>query len=86
MHKLDRLAGTIRYWRTRVLAYRRTRVSNGRPKAMTLLVKKVKSVGLGFRNFANCRFRLLLHCASDGRLPRPPESEAAAPAQLRRTE
>jgi transposase len=27
-----------------------------------LLIKKVKRVGHGFRNFTNCRLRLLLHC------------------------
>ena len=27
-----------------------------------LLIKKVKRVGHGFRNFANYRLRLLLHC------------------------
>ena len=29
---------------------------------MNLLVKKVKRVGHGFRNFTNYRLRLLLHC------------------------
>jgi hypothetical protein len=29
---------------------------------MNLLIKKVKRVGHGFRNFANYRLRLLLHC------------------------
>jgi transposase len=29
---------------------------------VNLLIKKVKRVGHGFRNFANHRLRLLLHC------------------------
>jgi hypothetical protein len=29
---------------------------------MNLLIKKVKRVGHGFRNFTNYRLRLLLHC------------------------
>jgi hypothetical protein len=29
---------------------------------VNLLIKKVKRVGHGFRNFANYRLRLLLHC------------------------
>jgi transposase len=29
---------------------------------VNLLVKKVKRVGHGFRNFTNSRLRLLLHC------------------------
>jgi hypothetical protein len=30
--------------------------------AVNLLIKKVKRVGHGFRNFANCQLRLLLYC------------------------
>jgi transposase len=36
--------------------------SNGSTEAINLLIKKVKRVGHGFRNFANYRLRLLLHC------------------------
>jgi transposase len=36
--------------------------SNGPTEAVNLLIKKVKRVGHGFRNFANYRLRLLLHC------------------------
>jgi Transposase len=36
--------------------------SNGPTEALNLLIKKVKRVGYGFRNFANYRLRLLLHC------------------------
>jgi hypothetical protein len=36
--------------------------SNGPIEAVNLLVKKVKPVGHGFRNFDNYRLRLLLHC------------------------
>ena len=36
--------------------------SNGPTEAVSLLIKKVKRVGHGFRNFANYRLRLLLHC------------------------
>jgi 1-acyl-sn-glycerol-3-phosphate acyltransferase len=31
-------------------------------QAVNLLIKKVKRVGHGFRNFTNYRLRLLLHC------------------------
>ena len=31
---------------------------------MNLLIKKVKRVGHGFRNFTNYRLRLLLHCGA----------------------
>jgi len=36
--------------------------SNGPTEAVNLLIKKVKRVGHGFRNFTNYRLRLLLHC------------------------
>jgi Transposase len=36
--------------------------SNGPTEAVNLLIKKLKRVGHGFRNFANYRLRLLLHC------------------------
>jgi hypothetical protein len=36
--------------------------SNGPTEALNLLIKKVKRVGHGFRNFPNYRLRLLLHC------------------------
>jgi transposase len=39
-------------------------VSNGPTEAMDLLIKKVKRVGHGFRNFTNYRLRLLLHCGT----------------------
>ena len=45
-----------------MLAYHHERLSNGPTEAMNLLVKKIKRVGHGFRNFANYRLRLLLHC------------------------
>jgi hypothetical protein len=46
-----------------VLAFHSTMgCSNGLTEAVNLLIKKVKRVGHGFRNFANYRLRLLLHC------------------------
>jgi transposase len=50
-------------WQTEILAWHRTAgCSNGPTEAINLLIKKVKRVGHGFRNFANYRLRLLLHC------------------------
>ena len=36
--------------------------SNGPTEAVNLLIKKVKRVERGFRNFTNYRLRLLVHC------------------------
>jgi transposase len=61
--ELTRLARTVRAWETEVLAWHTTDgCSNGPTEAVNLLIKKVKRVGHGFRNFANYRLRLLLHC------------------------
>jgi transposase len=79
--ELQRLARTIDSWRSELLAYFDTdRISNGPTEAINLLIKKVKRVGHGFRNFDNYRLRLLLHCGVEwntpeatpirGRLPR----------------
>jgi transposase len=60
--ELERLAGTIDRWQTEILAFFRTgHASNGRTEAVNLLVKRIKRVGFGFRNFTNYRLRLLLH-------------------------
>ncbi len=61
--ELSRLARTVRAWEAEILAFHATKgCSNGPTEAMNLLIKKVKRVGHGFRNFANYRLRLLLHC------------------------
>jgi transposase len=61
--ELSRLARTVRAWEAEILAFHSTKgCSNGPTEAVNLLIKKVKRVGHGFRNFANYRLRLLLHC------------------------
>ena len=61
--ELSRLARTVRAWQTEILAWHLTAgCSNGPTEAINLLIKNVKRVGHGFRNFANYRLRLLLHC------------------------
>jgi transposase len=61
--ELSRLARTVRAWEAEILAFHATAgCSNGPTEAVNLLIKKVKRVGHGFRNFTNYRLRLLLHC------------------------
>jgi transposase len=61
--ELSRLARTVRAWEGEILAWHVTDgCSNGPTEAMNLLIKQVKRVGHGFRNFTNYRLRLLLHC------------------------
>jgi transposase len=60
--ELHRLAATIRRWEHEILGWHHTGLTNGPTEAMNLLVKKIKRIGHGFRNFSNYRLRLLLHC------------------------
>lgn len=61
--ELERLGRTVSAWESQLLAYFTTaRISNGPTEAVNLLVKRIKRVGFGFRNFGNYRLRLLLHC------------------------
>jgi hypothetical protein len=58
-------------------------VSNGPTEAINLLIKKIKRVGHGFRNFDNYRLRLLLHCGVEWNTVRAtpirPESASSCP-------
>jgi transposase len=68
--ELQRLARTLDSWRDELLArFTVADVSNGPTEAINLLIKKVKRVGHGFRNFTNYRLRLLLHCGIDWQTP-----------------
>ena len=62
VRECKRLAATIRAWQGEVLAFHSTGSSNGPTEGINLLIKKIKRVGHGFRNFTNYRLRLLLHC------------------------
>ena len=62
VREFTRLSRTVRRWQPQVLAWHATALINGHTEAINLLVKKVKRVGHGFRNFENYRLRLLLHC------------------------
>ena len=62
----QRLARTVRRWETELRAWHASGgLTNARTEAVNLLIKKVKRVGHGFRNFDNYRIRLLLHCGVD---------------------
>ena len=68
--ELLRLARTLDAWRDELLTYFDTDgVSNGPTEAINGLIKKIKRVGHGFRNFTNYRLRLLLHCGVDWQTP-----------------
>jgi transposase len=72
--ELSRLARTVRVWEAEILAFHATEgCSNGPTEAVNLLIKKVKRVGHGLRNFTKYRLRLLLHCGVTWQTHRTPK-------------
>src|SRR5439155_12457878 len=55
------LGETLARWRAEILAHHDTGASNGPTEGLTLLVKKVKRCGHGFKRFEHYRLRVLLH-------------------------
>lgn len=56
------LARTLTQWRGPILAWHTHGHSNGPVEGLNSLIKKIKRVAAGFRNFANYRTRILLAC------------------------
>ena len=81
--ELSRLARTVRAWEAEILAWHATNgCSNGPTEAVNLLIKKVKRVGHGFRNFGNYRLRLLLHCGVTWQAPQIARLRGRSPRRL----
>jgi transposase len=81
--ELSRLARTVRAWEAEILAWHATNgCSNGPTEAVNLLIKKVKRVGHGFRNFGNYRLRLLLHCGVTWQAPQTARLRGRSPRRL----
>ena len=59
--EVRRLGRTIARWRDQIVAWHRSHVSNGPTEAVNNLVKRVKRVAFGLRNFAHYRIRALLY-------------------------
>jgi transposase len=57
---LQRLGRTLHTWRSEILAWHTTGVSNGPTEGQNNLIKAIKRIGYGFRSFHNYRTRLLL--------------------------
>jgi transposase len=76
--ELQRLARTVARWEAPILRWHRTRLTNAATEGTNLIVKNVKRLGFGFRNFENYRLRLLLRCGA------PWQHRAVAPMRPRR--
>ena len=55
------LAGTLRRWRAQIIAWHTARVSNGPTEALNNLIKRVKRIAFGMRQFRHYRVRVLLY-------------------------
>jgi transposase len=53
--------GRTRAWFEKIANFHRARISNGPTQALNNLIKRIKRIGFGFRNFENYRIRALLY-------------------------
>ena len=49
--EIQRLGRTIKHWFDKITNYHLARVSNGPTEALNNLIKRIKRIGFGFRNF-----------------------------------
>jgi transposase len=59
--ELQRLGRTIKYWFDKLCNFHLARISNGPTESVNNLIKRIKRIGFGFRNFENYRIRALLY-------------------------
>ena len=59
--EIQKLGRTLRTWFDKICNFHLARVSNGPTEAINNLIKRIKRVGFGFRNFDNYRIRALLY-------------------------
>ena len=59
--ELNQLGKTLHTWRPQIVAWHQARVTNASTEAVNNLIKRVKRVAFGFRNYRNYRTRALLY-------------------------
>lgn len=59
--EVQKLGRTISKWFDKLCNYHLAKVSNGPTEALNNLIKRIKRIGFGFRNFENYRIRALLY-------------------------
>jgi transposase len=59
--EVQKLGRTLRKWFEKICNYHLARVSNGPTEALNNLIKRIKRIAFGFRNFDNYRIRALLY-------------------------
>ncbi len=59
--EIQKLGRTLRDWFDKICNFHLDRVSNGPTESLNNLIKRIKRIGFGFRNFQNYRIRALLY-------------------------
>ena len=59
--EIQKLGRTMHRWFEKICNYHIAKVSNGPTEALNNLIKRIKRIGFGFRNFENYRIRALLY-------------------------
>jgi len=59
--EIQKLGRTIKQWFDKIVNYHLAKVSNGPTESLNNLIKRIKRIGFGFRNFENYRIRALLY-------------------------
>ena len=59
--EINQLGRTIARWSTQIVNWHHARVTNGPTEALNNLIKRIKRIAFGFRNFTNYRIRALLY-------------------------
>ncbi len=59
--EVQKLGRTIKQWFDKIVNHHLARVTNGPTESLNNLIKRIKRIGFGFRNFENYRIRALLY-------------------------
>jgi transposase len=59
--EIQKLGRTLRHWFDKICNFHLAKMSNGPTEALNNLIKRIKRIGFGFRNFENYRIRALLY-------------------------
>lgn len=59
--EIQRLARTLERWFDKISNHHPARITNASTEGINNLIKRIKRIGFGFRNFENYRVRVLLY-------------------------
>jgi transposase len=59
--EIQKFGRTLKKWFDKIVNFHLTRLSNGPTESINNLIKRIKRIGFGFRNFENYRIRALLY-------------------------